>query len=301
MYEIPDDLKQLYRHWEYHTQKHVDYDLVELNEAVLNEITTFVQLRMIAWNNWRGGIKPYSQDVIVSQYRFCNIYRELDRQTIEIHQLCAPLRDDFALWLLNIAFCRFVCNPQTVRDVGLLSFDSDSNYTVYEKLLAHSRPKYGVAYVFPVSAITRTEYNTRELFFCLYLPKVIGEIAKIISSHTRVSVSELLDKILPIFGFGMKFHWTEILIDVAYQYEFIDLYARFPIGPGSLPTMKMLNSDADPKDVAQSLISAKLDVSHLTYEGRPVFLSVENWEGIGCEFRKYTNLKAGFGRRRLYR
>ncbi len=39
----------------------------------------------------------------------------------------------------------------------------------------------------------------------------------------------------------------------------------------------------------------------LTYKNEPIILSAENWEGIGCEFRKYTNLKAGNGRKRLYK
>jgi hypothetical protein len=41
-------------------------------------------------------------------------------------------------------------------------------------------------------------------------------------------------------------------------------------------------------------------INLLTYNHKPVYLSAENWEGIGCEFRKYTNLKNGTGRKKLY-
>ena len=66
--------------------------------------------------------------------------------------------------------------------------------------------------------------------------------------------------------------------------------------------MKRLNNTTDPIEVNLSLISKSVpEFTYLTYEGEPVWLSAENWEGIGCEFRKYTNLLAGTGRKRLYR
>jgi hypothetical protein len=36
------------------------------------------------------------------------------------------------------------------------------------------------------------------------------------------------------------------------------------------------------------------------YNGKELPLSSENWEGIGCEFRKYTNLLIGKGRKRYF-
>lgn len=106
---------------------------------------------------------------------------------------------------------------------------------------------------------------------------------------------------MPIFGLNFKFHWTEILIDVAYQYpKYIDLFKKFPVGPGSLPTMKKLNEVEDPVKTNLTLVSLEIpDFPYLTYDRKKVWLSAENWEGIGCEFRKYTNLSSGVGRRRL--
>ena len=108
-------------------------------------------------------------------------------------------------------------------------------------------------------------------------------------------------RVLPLFGINLTFLWTEVLIDVAYQFpERVDLFARFPIGPGSLPTLRRIDAHEDPALLVTRL--AKVAVPHgLTYEDVPVRLSAENWEGIGCEFRKYTNLKLGKGRKRLYR
>ena len=92
-----------------------------------------------------------------------------------------------------------------------------------------------------------------------------------------------------------------MLIDVAYQYPGrINLFDRFPIGPGSMPTMKMIDAKSNPIDVAVGLTSIPFD-TEITIDGTSLRLSAENWEGIGCEFRKYTNLKNGHGRKRIYR
>jgi len=108
-------------------------------------------------------------------------------------------------------------------------------------------------------------------------------------------------KILPMFGFNLEFLWTEVLIDVAYQFpDRINLLDRFPIGPGSMPTMKMIDGASDPVDLAVKLSSIPFDTG-ITIDGAKLRLSAENWEGIGCEFRKYTNLKNKKGRKRIYR
>ena len=92
-----------------------------------------------------------------------------------------------------------------------------------------------------------------------------------------------------------------MLIDVAYQYpERVDLFGRFPIGPGAAPTLSKIDSSQDYVDTAYRLGQLRVP-SGVFFKGHPVVLSSENWEGVACEFRKYTNLSAGRGRRRYYK
>ena len=303
MYEIPDELKRLYRHWDKHTtfQKE-NTDTSGLNKELLREIGDFASERMHIWHKrCQNETPPYTDDPILQNYRFCNIYRELDRQTIEIHTLLKPLRDTFDLWLLNLFFCRFVCNPATIQETGLLSFDKNNNRRVYERLLNKPRPKYGSAYVFPISVIQKSDHPTRETFFCFYLPSVMKDIAKEIQSFEDLPVAEGVARVLPVLGFPFTFHTTEVLIDAAYQYpDLIDLFAKFPIGPGAKPTMQALSKE-EPEQACLTLTQYEIpNFPYLTYNGNPVYLSAENWEGIGCEFRKYTNLRKGLGRKRKY-
>ena len=301
--EIPEELKILYKHWEYHTHSPLaNTQNINLDNPNISGIKEFSTERMKIWEKkYTNQQQPYTEDKILQTYRFCNIYRELDKQTIQIHTILKDLRDNFPLWLLNTAYLRFVCKPETVTKTGLLSFDKTRNEKVYTKLKELDRPKYGTAYIFPISTIQKSEYPTREEFFCKYLPIVIPKISGEIEKFNRIGVKEALNRILPVFGFNMYFHWTEILIDTAYQYpEHIDLFKRFPIGPGSMPTMKLLSNLAPELTNLELTRTGIKDFPYLTLNDKNIYLSAENWEGIGCEYRKYINLKSGKGRRRKY-
>lgn len=302
--EIPNELKTLYKHWEYHTHSPLtNTQNIDLNNPNIEGIKKFVTERMKIWEKkYTNQQPPYTEDKLLQTYRFCNIYRELDKQTIQIHTILRELQNDFDLWLLNLAYCRYICKPETVLKTGLLSFNSENNQKAYTKLKELPSPKYGTAYIFPISTIQRSEYPNREEFFCKYLQLIIPKVSKEIRKFNRVGVVEALDRILPIFGFNMYFHWTEICIDIVYQYpQYIDLFKRFPIGPGSMPTMKLI-SNIDPELTNLELMKMGInDFPYLTFNGSNIYLSAENLEGIGCEYRKYTNLKNGSGRKRRYR
>lgn len=296
--ELPSPLKTLYRHWEFHTGNPTSKKSAS---EILEHIKWFIAERLNIWKQKvSGALPPYTTDPILSKYRFCNIFREFDRQTIEFHTMLLPLRDNFPLWLLNMFYCRMVARPETVQRAGLLSFDESVNKKVYDALMATPRPRFGTPYVFPISTIHKSATPTRERFIAEYLPRVMHTIATEIATWEKASVYDGVERILPLFGYRLHFLWTEVLIDVAYQFpRYLDLYQRFPVGPGALPTMRAIDASTDPSLLVVQLSQYGVDTG-ITYKGTPLRLSAENWEGIGCEYRKYTNLKNGNGRKRLF-
>lgn len=301
--EIPAHIACLYRHWDSLTEPRASAAPRTLfnDEALFSDIAQFIRERICIWEKKVSGAQPpYTNDPILARYRFCNILREFDRQTIEFHTLLNPLRDDFPLWLLNMFYCRMVARPLTIRSTGLLSFDARDNAQRYETLIRTPRPRFGTPYVFPISTILKSATPTRELLITRHLPAVMKEIANEIMTWEKRSVYDGVETILPRFGFNLRFLWTEALIDVAYQFpKYIDLFGRFPVGPGALPTLRRIEKREDPSTLAQELARLAMNTD-LTHHGKPLRLSAENWEGIACEFRKYTNLKAGRGRKRTF-
>ena len=302
--EIPSNLKRLYKHWDLHIgpiTNQIKPESICQDQNLLKEILWFIGERIAIWQKKiEGGMPPHTDDPILATYKFTNIFREFDRQTIEFHTLLNPLRDNFPLWLLNMFYCRMVARPETIRYAGLLSFDKDSNKLVYEKLIHSPRPRYGTPYVFPISVIQRGPTPTRELFIAKYLPSIMEGVAMEIMKWKNIPVYEGVEKVLAIFKYRLRFHWTEVLIDTAYQFpDFINLFGRFPIGPGAAPTLAKIDTEKDPSFLVTELAKIRLE-TNITFEDQPLRLSAENWEGIACEFRKYTNLKQGKGRRRIY-
>ncbi len=301
--ELPYRFRDLYRHWSRHMGHEMEDGVLDIASLpIVLEMCRFAEERIFIWRRREAGdVAPWTRDPILQRYRFCNVFREFDRQTVAIHTLLNPVRNDFPLWLLNMFYCRMVARPETVESIGLLSFDVAENRALYDRLMSSPRPRYGTPYVFPVSAIQKSATPTRERFICEHLPAVMQKIAHEIETWASNSVIDGVRRILSIFGFNLHFLWTEVLIDVAYQYpDRVDLFVPFPVGPGSLPTMRMIDRGADPVAMLLVLTALPFDTG-ITIDGVPLQLSAENWEGIGCEFRKYTNLRAGVGRKRKFK
>ncbi|PIR58226.1 MAG: hypothetical protein COU70_02010 [Parcubacteria group bacterium CG10_big_fil_rev_8_21_14_0_10_35_15] len=303
--EISNKLKNIYRHWEYHIDNPflAASRKIDLDKSYLDQIGKFAIERMKIWEKVEQGLaQPFTADPVLQRYRFCNIYRELDKQTIEYHKLLHNIRKDFDLWLLNMMFCRLICRYETIKHVGLLCYNRKNNEKVFGRLKTLPSPKYGTAYVFPISVIMKSEFPSRERFFCFYLPEIMKSCAEVVRSFDRAGVADAVERVLPVFKYNLRFHWTEVLIDVAYQYpQYIDLFKRFPIGPGSKPMMEMLNKTVNPEEICLALTRTDLKgFPYLFYKGKRVWLSPENWEGICCEFRKYYNLRHGTGRKRIF-
>src|SRR3989338_5028152 len=102
--ELPKHIRDLYRHWPCHvgaSSVAQNSDLADV--PIVKEICDFVHERLSIWQKKTSGLAmPYTKDPILQKYRFCNVFRECDKQMIAIHTMLNPLRDDFALWLLNM-------------------------------------------------------------------------------------------------------------------------------------------------------------------------------------------------------
>ncbi len=112
--ELPKNLKELYRHWRGHVAE-TETNNTETyngggNKELLEQIAWFINERLEIWKKKTAGERPpYTSDAILSEYRFCNIFREFDRQTIEFHTLLNPLRNDFGIYMDQDVFSRKCC------------------------------------------------------------------------------------------------------------------------------------------------------------------------------------------------
>lgn len=291
-----------------HRDKYTSWSLIHpidnnfpLNKEILSDFRDYARERMTIWNlknTWK--CNPRTEDKILQKYKFCNVYRELDKQTIYIHSKLLHLRNNFELRLLNIMIARFIWRIETLEIIWVYT----SKSTKYENTLRLiSWTKYGDAYLFPPQVPLKLWYKDRVDFIFKFLPKISKKLSKLISTFKNENIHNWVKKITNLIWVGLTFHFTEILIDVAYQYpELIDLNWKFPVWPWSKPTMKSLNNKANIEEICLEIVYTQpKDFPYLEIYGKKIMITTEWIEWLGCEFRKYTNLKNWKGKSRIYK
>lgn len=85
----------------------------------LDRVLAFARERHEIYLRRSGGYSPpWTHDEILRTYRFCNVYRELDRVTIWIRDNWRlPNQHDVDLWLAMVV-ARFINWPNTLREIG---------------------------------------------------------------------------------------------------------------------------------------------------------------------------------------
>jgi hypothetical protein len=134
-----------------------------------------------------GTPPPWTDDKILQTYKFCNSYRELDKQTIYIHSKLADLRDNFPLWLCNLMMFRFIAKIETFEQLGIYNF---GNPTYEARLRAISGTKFGDAYLFPPQVPQTIGYQDRYDFICQYLPSIADDLAEFITGFDNISIAD---------------------------------------------------------------------------------------------------------------
>lgn len=278
-----------------------NFSHIILDQEILEDYRIYAKERMHIYNkksNW--DVRPRTNDPILANYRFCNVYRELDKQTLFIHEALLPHKHNFKLWFLNLMIFRCIESSETFSIIWLHNGVHCDSW--FHKINNTARPRFWTAYIFPPQIPKKCGYNTREERLAYFLPTIVDNLITEITSWHKMWVIEWVNRLIPIFWANLRFHITEFLIDISYQYpQFIDLRKPFHIGPGALPTMKLLYPWAVPSEVCEALIhSQPSNFPYLMINEKPVYLSAEAIEWLACEFRKYRNLRDGRGRKRKY-
>jgi hypothetical protein len=92
--------------------------MIELTPPV-HRLLSFIKERHAVYLRRQAGLpKPWTTDPILRQWKFCNVYRELDRVTIWIRQNWRePNQDDPDLWFA-MTVARLVNWPDTLAEIG---------------------------------------------------------------------------------------------------------------------------------------------------------------------------------------
>jgi hypothetical protein len=264
--------------------------------------------------------KPWTKNKVLQRYKFCNVRREHDKESIWLIKNIISSNLSYKNKLLNIILFRLINKSETIKIFGLLDFNDKNiqkikqklsnfknknlNYIYFSNAFFTSGPKVVANKIFP-------EENNMIIKIILLVNeyKKLGLIKCIIKSKTQKEVFEILSSMQ---GIG-KFLAYQIFVDFSYMKEFSFSENEFVVsGPGCEKGLNLLfknRNNLTDEELLFWLRDNQMNVldkfgydpdrlfSDLSKEDR--YLNVMSLENCMCELSKYVRATNGTGRPRI--
>lgn len=210
-----------------------------MNQASVKAFIDFIIERHAVYlKKTAGSSRPWTTDPILQKYKFCNVYRELDRTTVWIAEHWRkPHEEDPDLWFAMLV-ARLINWPPTLNELG---YPVPWNPKYFAKIInarkARGEKIYSNAYMLTTSgeAIDKTALNLRR-FTALWKDR--EEMRPIPTECLWLYWEHLCDQ----HGIG-SFIAAQIIADMKYARPFLqapDWWTFAAPGPGSRRGMNRL-------------------------------------------------------------
>jgi hypothetical protein len=300
-------------------------------KEMLKNFFSFVYERQLIWYK-RFVLKeapPWTDDPILQKYKFCNVYRELDKGTIYlIDKVLRPL-GDCPDTLLNVVCYRFFNSYGFFDWIGGTLQSENFNFKDLEEKLDSLKLK-GYSLFNNAYLITGVPFNhkyrpyekhVQVLLILQWLNERLDSLYREIKSASRPEdVMETLKRIPHVDDFLAYEIWTDLSYARIHKWtddDFVNIGPGAKVGIDYLLGIHKNNKITLSKEVYVSICKYlrnkqrhffnefQIPFEAVAYVGaysNAPYLSLRNIEHALCEFRKYWNLKVlGRGRRRIFR
>jgi hypothetical protein len=291
-----------------------------MNMAALaraHEFFAFMKERHSVYLARQKGKKwPWTEDPILQQYRFCNVYRELDTVTIWIREhIREPFADHPHLWFM-LAIARRINLPATLEELMADKkawphkgfWDPGRMVDILDARTARGDPVYTGAYMITAETgaehIGQTKSRTTAYSNLLPLWTKNGTIAPQLGGSLQRAFNAILGQ---GFAWG-PFMTYEVVTDLRhtrYLRDAEDIYTWANAGPGAFRGLNRIHGR--PLKQAQSPVTACMEMQQLLRVAPQLWprqwpkLEMRDIEHSLCEFDKYERVRLGEGKpRSLY-
>lgn len=267
----------------------------------LERFTTFVIERYAIYLRRRNGQPaPWTKDPILQTYRFCNVYRELDRVTQWISEHWRTPHEEYQdLWFAMVV-ARLINHPDTLQE---LSLPGRWNKAQFVRTLHYRRAQgkkvFGSAYIVSTNGIARDKAE----YLADYVLDPMWEYREQIRPHEGERLKDFFNRLSMCQGMG-SFMAAQVVADIKYVPPFLhakDWWTFAASGPGSRRGMAYLMG-LDPRMhwKEHEWKEALTELSEIT---RPIFTNAklprihnQDLQNCLCEFSKYRRTQLGTGR-----
>lgn len=282
----------------------------------IEQFYTFVFKRQEIWHK-RFILKksyPWTKDLILQRYKFCNVYRELDKGTqILIESLSGYRKEDI---ILNVILYRFfnvrnffkvvgnnlqVVNFDRLKLERVLDLAKDRGEKLFRDAYQTGNKNYNIDY----------RLGEKHVQLTFLAEEIVDRMDYLLDLFLSDNWNLVLNGLISFDNIG-NFMAYQILLDLSYFkiYSWTD-NDIVVVGPGAVGGLEAIFKNSRVKDIYllrdlqekrfNSLGLPFKDIAYKKAFSNFPYLSLSNIEHSLCEFRKYINLKAGKGRRRLYK
>lgn len=242
---------------------------------------------------------PWTRDPILATYRFCNVYRELDRTTqwIEMNWR-TPYQKLEDLWFAMVV-ARFINHPPTLSEFSLPGKWSKSEFlNVMDRRRTMGEKAYGSAYIIATSG----ESMDKAVYLGNYVLDPMWKKRDTLRPRKGDTLQAFYSRLMENVGMG-SFMTAQVIADMKYVAPLLDAtdwWTFAASGPGSRRGMSYLMG-YDPRtpwkehEWRDALAELAVRVKPRIKEVKLPRLHAQDLQNCLCEFSKYrrTQLKTG--------
>jgi len=240
-----------------------------------------------------GQAYPWTDDPILKEYSFCNVYRELDRVTIWIRENWREPYADHPNLPFAMAMARQINWPDTLEEIGFPEhWNPERIRAIMQGRMNRKEKVYTGAYMLTGTlGGTKVEQTIDKILTPLYEmpPRIINN-----------SLEETWKRYLPYPGFS-GFMAYEVVTDLRHTKHLEnaeDIMTWANPGPGAKRGLNRIHGRELEKSIPKSqLISEMKELLDLCNMA-PLPLEMRDIEHCLCEFDKYERVRLGQGKPR---
>lgn len=273
------------------------------SEYRIEDFWSFVQERYSVYvNRYSGGAKPWTEDKILQQYRFCNVYRELDTVTKWIRDNWRqPNKKDPDLFFAMV-IARLVNWPETLSEFGYpVPFNKTKFVTFLNDRKKHGEKVFSGAYIVSTNGVkeNKASYLASKVLWPLWVRRESLRPASYDSLQTYHA------KLSNFNGLG-SFLAAQVIADLKYVAPLCyaeDWWSFAASGPGSRRGMNRVVRRPTESPWNEQVWKRHLDdlakcVEILAKKTKMPPLHNQDIQNCLCEFDKYERTRLGEGRPR---
>ena len=235
---------------------------------------------------------PWSNDAILTDYSFCNVYRELDRVTIWIRENWREPYADHPNLPFAMAVARQINWPDTLQEIGFpTEWRPQHVKNIMQDRMANKQKVYTGAYM-----LTGTLGGTK-------IEQTVDKILTPLYANFPCDFSSIENSwksFLPYAGFS-DFMSYEVVTDIRHTKwlkDAPDIMTWANPGPGAMRGLnRIFGRPLDSKQKKPLFIQEMRDLLALL-NNEPLPLEMRDIEHCLCEFDKYERARLGQGRPR---